>query len=33
MAKNIPGAPKGIDFPLLITTACLTRPNPGKIKI
>jgi hypothetical protein len=33
IAKNIPGEPKGVNFPLLITTACLTRPNPGRIRI
>lgn len=33
IAKNILGAPKGEGFPLLIATACLNRPNPGKIKI
>jgi len=33
IAKNIPGAPKGSCLPLLKTTACLTRPNPGRIKI
>jgi hypothetical protein len=33
IAKNIPVDPKGVGFPLLIVTACLTRPNPGKIKI
>jgi len=33
IAKNIPGAPKGSCLPLLKTTAWLTRPNPGRIKI
>lgn len=33
IAKNIPGAPKGVNFPLLMTTACLTNPNPGKIRM
>jgi hypothetical protein len=33
IAKNIPGVPKVADFPALIITACLTNPNPGKIKI
>jgi hypothetical protein len=33
MAKNMPGDPKGTNLPLLITTACLTNPNPGRIRI
>jgi len=33
MAKNIPEAPNGTNFPLITTTACLTKPKPGKIKI
>jgi hypothetical protein len=33
MARNIPEAPNGRAFPLLTITECLTRPNPGKIKI
>jgi len=33
IAKNIPEAPNVKDFPLLVITACLINPNPGKIKI
>lgn len=33
IAKNIPGVPNGVGFPLLIATACLTSPNPGRIKM
>jgi len=33
IAKNIPETPKGVYFPLLITTACLTNPNPGRIRM
>jgi hypothetical protein len=33
IAKNIPGNPKGNGFPLVEITACLTKPNPGRIKI
>lgn len=33
IAKNIPGTPNGDGFPLETITACLTNPNPGKIKI
>lgn len=29
----MPEAPKGVGFPLLTITACLTNPNPGRIKI
>jgi hypothetical protein len=33
IAKNIPEAPNGRLFPLLIITECLTKPNPGKIRM
>jgi len=33
IARNIPGDPNGTVFPLLITTACLTKPNPGKMRM
>jgi len=33
IARNIPAAPNGRDLPLLITTAWLTRPNPGRIRM
>jgi len=33
IAKNIPEAPNGKTLPLLKITLCLTKPNPGRIRI